>query len=345
MPISRYAKVLLQTPGTGSLLICLIGLLLGAALIAKWGHSANSLSPAYSRNQVRPASLSDVPSRATGNAPVAPSATRVSKVEPHAATVKIMPTRTVQKGSVQQSNVPDRLASSLSGRRSEPHLKGAIFKESISNKQLEVLNDYAGRPAKEALRQSKVREVMNTLVPYVPFHFGLDMPLPTAIEAILLRSSLPIGIRDGRYMMLATDASSGSTRAFFWIDMQEGIAVGGIFFHPNNGEPTPTLTLFSKQVEGDSLKMSQLPLAFAQDLSRWAAGAGVPPVTTRYFINASGEKIVLKHDEDFCKPSSVTADSCSQLKDEAANLDLQATYFLRKTNYAANATLRMIDSR
>ena len=62
-------------------------------------------------------------------------------------------------------------------------------------------------------------------------------------------------------MMVSTQGERGGPRGFIWIDMQQGIALGGIFFHPTNGEPTPTLTLFSKQVEENSLEMSQLPLS------------------------------------------------------------------------------------
>jgi len=310
--ISRYAKVLLQSPGTGSLVICLAGLSLGAALIFQWGHRAPVVPAVHSQDPVQSFSHSHAPSAAI-------------------AAVAVEPRPLAGK--------------SASGKRSQPRLERAVFREPIASDQLGVLSDYVGRPTREALRQSKVREVMDTMVPYAPFHFGLDMPLPAAIEAVLVRSSVPIGIRDGRYMMLATNTGSGLSRGFLWIDLQQGIAVGGIFFHPSNGEPTPTLTLFSKQVKQDSLKMSQLPMAFAQDLSRWVAIAGIPPVTTRYFINGSGEKLVLKHDEDYCKQSQgiryASPEECRQMKAEAADLDLRAASFLGQTHYASNATMRM----
>ena len=312
MLISRYAKVLLQTPGTGSLVICLAGLSLGAVLIARWGRDAASVAAVHSQTSVR-----------------------------FSSPLHVLSDPTAMAVAVQQQSV-SKIASS---KRSRPHLDRAVFRETIASDQLGVLSDYAGKPTNEALRESKVRKVMDTLVPYAPFHFGMDRPLPNVIGAVLLRSSVPIGIRDGRYMMLATDAGSGSGRGFLWIDLQQGVAVGGIFFHPSNGEPTPTLTLFSKQVKQDSLKMSQLPAAFAQDLSRWVAIAGIPPVTTRYFINGSGEKLVLTHDEDYCKqPQGIRYASpgeCQQMKAEAADLDLQAASFLGQTHYASNATMRM----
>jgi hypothetical protein len=310
--ISRYAKVLLQTPGTGSIVLCLAGLSLGAVVIARWGQSGPAAPAIHGQTPVRSASPSHAPSGSLAMVVVGP----------------------------QQSS--GKIASS---KRSQPHLQRVVFREPIASDLLGVLSDYAGKPTKEALQVAKVRDAMTTLVPYAPFHFGLDRPLPSIIETVLLRSSVPIGIRDGRYMMLTTDTGSGPARGFFWIDLQQGIAVGGIFFHPNNGEPTPTLTLFSKQVKQDSLKMSQLPVAFAQDLSAWIAMAGIPPVTTRYFINGSGEKLVLTHDEDYCKQSPRTHDAspdeCRQMKAEAADMDLRAASFLGQTHYASNATMRM----
>jgi len=65
---------------------------------------------------------------------------------------------------------------------------------------------------------------------------------------------------DGRYLMLS--GRSGpylAGRGFVWIDLQDGIVLGGFSFHPTNGEPTPTATVFSKQVKEESIKMSQLP--------------------------------------------------------------------------------------
>jgi len=52
------------------------------------------------------------------------------------------------------------------------------------------------------------------------------------------------------------------------------VLVGSL--HPTNGEPTPTATVFSKQVKEESIKMSQLPPAFAEDLSQWSAQARIP---------------------------------------------------------------------
>ena len=89
--------------------------------------------------------------------------------------------------------------------------------------------------------------------------------------------------------------------------------------------------------------MSQLPLAFAQDLNQRAAIASVPSITTRYFITASSKKIVLVHDEGFCKQAKgmpvSPKDLCERMNADAADIDMKAVHFLDQTHYA---TMRMI---
>jgi uncharacterized protein YecT (DUF1311 family) len=222
----------------------------------------------------------------------------------------------------------------------------AIFQKPIASDQLTFLNNFAGRASNDVVRDGKYRKLIHTVVPDTPFHYGTDMPLSDAIENVLSGPPLPVGIRDGRYVMVSSRGGPDVRgRGFMWIDMQDGIALGGIFYHPTNGEPTPTLTVFSKQVKEESLEMSQLPSAFGQDVSQWSATANIPSVTTRYFINAAGEKIVLAHDEDFCAHAkgepAPAEDVCEQMNADAADVDMEAAYFLEHTNYASNATARM----
>ena len=133
---------------------------------------------------------------------------------------------------------------------------------------------------------------------------------------------------------------------FIWFDLQAGIALGGVYFHPVNGEPTPTLAIFSRQLQDQSLGISQLPLAFAEDLSHWVATSGARWVSPRYFIPDNGKKYVLLHDEDYCDHPSNSAPppqaTCMQLNAEAADADLNAVYFMRETHNAANATAWML---
>jgi uncharacterized protein YecT (DUF1311 family) len=158
---------------------------------------------------------------------------------------------------------------------------------------------------------------------------------------------LPIDIRDGRYVMVASHGGPYlSGRGFLWFDMKEGIALGGVYFHPTNGEPTPTLAIFSRQLKQTSLSMSQLPPAFAEDLSQWVLVAGLRWVSPRYFIPENGKKYALLHDEDYCAhPDNAPPpdqDQCEQLNAEAADADLSAADFMAQTNNAANATAWML---
>ena len=368
MSIFKYVKVLLLTPGIGSVLICLLGLSLSVVLISNWGRSGDAAHIGAGQAPAPSGSMAAAPSGSTEESSHSAGESKSIELGHQAPILPSTSQRTITQRTSRAANNPSGIEAQHSmvsgilprngaeqkshnapGMPSSPPLDRAIFQKSITRNQLEFLNDYAGRPAYEVVREHRLRELVNMVVPYTPFHFGLDMPLPNAIEAILSGSPTPVEIREGRYMMVSTQGGRGAARGFIWLDMQEGIALGGIFFHPTNGEPTPTLTLFSKQVKQDSVDMGQLPVAFAQDLSQWAATAGIPPITTRYFINASSEKIVLAHDEDFCRRAegmpALPEDVCKQMNANAAEVDIKAAHFLDQTHYASNATMRMTVDR
>jgi uncharacterized protein YecT (DUF1311 family) len=173
------------------------------------------------------------------------------------------------------------------------------------------------------------------------------MPLPDALEMVLKGSTLPVRIRDGRYEMVS--GRSGPYlmgRGFIWVDMQGGVVLGGFYFHPTNGEPTPSVTVFSRQIKEDPLGLSQLPPAFVEDLTEWSGQSSIPPVTTRYFITRSNRKILLEHDEDYCASINGTtapAESvCEQMNADAADIDMDAAYYLEQTHHATNATAWMM---
>jgi uncharacterized protein YecT (DUF1311 family) len=227
-----------------------------------------------------------------------------------------------------------------------PQYDKAIFHDPIPSDQLAFLNHFEGLPSKELVRDKQYRKLMHSVILDCVFHYGWDMPLAEALEKVLTGSPLPVQIHDKRYVMVS--GRSGPYlrgRGFMWIDTQDGVALGGFYFHPTNGEPTPTVTIFSKQVKEESLKMSQLPAAFAVDLSRWSADSGISPVTTRYFIGGVDRKILLEHDEDFCSPTDgATAPAdCEQMNANAADIDLDAAYYLEQTDHATNATAWMIN--
>jgi uncharacterized protein YecT (DUF1311 family) len=229
----------------------------------------------------------------------------------------------------------------------EPPPPPAVFQNPIPSDQLAFLNDYAGKTAKEIMKDKRFRNLMKQVTPRTEYHYGRDMPLSETSETLLEGAPLPIDVREGRYAMVASHGGPYlSGRAFLWFDMKEGIAMGGVYFHPVNGEPTPTLAIFSRQLRQTSLSMSQLPPAFTEDLSQWALVAGLRWISPRYFIPESGKKYVLLHDEDYCAhPADTPAppqDQCEELNAEAADADLNAADFMAQTHNAANATAWML---
>jgi uncharacterized protein YecT (DUF1311 family) len=224
----------------------------------------------------------------------------------------------------------------------------AIFQKTIPSDQLAFLNQFGGSASHDVIRDKQYRKLMHSVIPDCMFHYGRDMPLPDALEKVLTGSPLPVQIREGRYVMVS--GRSGpylAGRGFMWIDMQDGIALGGFYFRPINGEPTPTVTIFSRQLmKEESLKMSQLPTAFAEDLSQWSDESRVPVVTTRYSITGANKKILLEHDEDYCASVDSTRapaeGDCEQMNADAADIDMNAAYYLEQTHHATNATAWMI---
>jgi hypothetical protein len=227
----------------------------------------------------------------------------------------------------------------------------ALFQRRIPSDQLTFLNQFSGVAAKDVMRDKQFRKLMKSFVPDCMFHYGRDMPLSDALDIVFKDSTLQVQVRDGRYLtMSGLNGPYLSGRGFLWIDMQEGIGLGGFYFHPTNGEPTPSVNVFSRQVlKEDYLQLSQLPPAFANDLVQWSEESNVPPVTTRYFITGSNKKIMLEHDEDFCAPrngAAVPVDSgCVLMDADAADLDMNAAAYMDQTHHATNATAWMITSQ
>lgn len=222
----------------------------------------------------------------------------------------------------------------------------AIFQNLLPAAQLSFLRHFAGEPSNDLIRDKQFRKLLHAMIPDCMFHYGWDIMLPDAVDKVVMGSTEPVQIRDGRYLIVSGHSGPYLQGCgFMWIDLQVGIALGGFYFHPTNGEPTPTVTVFSRQVREDALKLSQLPPAFADDLSEWSADSRVPPVTTRYFIGGTNRKILLEHDEDYCasiRGNNAPTDECEQMNADAADLDLNAAYYLDQTNHATNGTAWMI---
>jgi uncharacterized protein YecT (DUF1311 family) len=223
----------------------------------------------------------------------------------------------------------------------------AIFLKPIPADQLAFLNQFQGVAAKDVMRDKQFRKLMKSFVPDCMFHYGRDMVLSDALDMVFKDSTLQVQVRDGRYLtMSGLNGPYLAGRAFLWIDMQNGIGLGGFYFHPTNGEPTPSVNVFSRQVKEDYLALSQLPPEFAEDLTRWSEESRVPPVTTRYFLTGSNKKILLEHDEEFCAANATNTpadSSCVTMDADAADFDMDAANYLEQTHHATNATAWMIN--
>ncbi|HLW55398.1 MAG TPA: hypothetical protein VKW06_21395 [Candidatus Angelobacter sp.] len=221
----------------------------------------------------------------------------------------------------------------------------AIFQNPIPSEQLSFINRFAGATSGEVVRDRQFHKLMQHLLPDCMFHYGHDMPLLEAMDTVLHDSREQVEIRDGRYFVVSGHSGPYLLgRGFLWIDLQDGIALGGFYFHPTNGEPTPAVNIFSSQVKEEYLAMSELPPAFADELSRWSDESRVPPITTRYFINGAKRKILLEHDEDYCArmDGGAAPEGCEQMNSDAADIDMDAANYLEQTHHATNATAWMI---
>ena len=223
-----------------------------------------------------------------------------------------------------------------------------VLQNPIPAGDLSFLSGYAGRTTKELMKDKQFRALKKAMMPRTEYHYGRDMPLTDAMDDVLDGSPLPVNVRDGRYVtVMGMQGPYLRGRGFLWFDLQDGIGLGAFYFTPTNGEPTPTLTVFSRQLKQNSLVLSELPRAFVDDLSQWMAVARIPAITPRYFIPDNGKKYVLEHDEDYCwHPEGAAAPpggECMQANLDAANADMDAAYFMKETHNAANATAWMLD--
>lgn len=222
-----------------------------------------------------------------------------------------------------------------------------VLQSLIPPDQLAFLTTYDGQPTKELLKDKRYKALLKLATPRTTYHFGRDMSLSDAMDMVMDGSKAPVSIRDGRYVMVSgTNGPYLRGRGMMWFDLQIGTALGVFYFSPTNGEPTPTLTVFSRQLIDTDLSMGQMPPPFVDDLIQWATMNHIPAVSPRYFIPDNGKKYVLVHDEEYCAaaPGSATppANICEQLMDQAADADMNAAYFMKETHNAANATAWML---
>ena len=250
-----------------------------------------------------------------------------------------------------KAQAPEQTAAPLATPQAPPapvaNYDKALFQKPIPPDQLSFLKQYDGAPSGDLYRDKQFHKLMKTFVPDCMFHYGWDKPLSDALDLELQGSRTPVQIRDGRYLLMsgAQDHMLGG-RAFLWMDLQDGIGLGAFVFSPTNGEPTPAVNVFSRQiVHEDTLALSQMPPGFAEELIQWSTANRVPPVSARYFLTGSNKKILLEHDENYCLSWDGTVlppeSGCQQLAADAADMDLTEAYYLDETHHATNATAWM----
>jgi hypothetical protein len=269
--------------------------------------------------------------------------------QPQAAPNPESPQQPAQQPAPQSAEAPQSPSSDdkppAQPQPGEPDYNKIIFQNALAGDQLASLKRFEGATAGDLLHDKQFHKLMRNVIPDCMFHYGHDMPLLEAMETVLDRSQQPVELRDGRYLIVS--GGSGpylQGRGMMWIDLQDGVALGAFFFHPTNGEPTPAVNVFSRQVKEEFLAMSELPPVFAQDLNHWYADYRIPAPATRYFIGGSNKKILLEHDEDYCLAGDRAAPraDCQQMNADAADLDMDAANYLEQTHHATNSTAWMI---
>ncbi|MGA8107881.1 MAG: hypothetical protein WBD46_05990 [Acidobacteriaceae bacterium] len=233
-----------------------------------------------------------------------------------------------------------------------PAYDKSIFLKPIPGPALAFLTQFNGAPAAEVWHDRQFRHIVGANIPNCEFHYGRDMPLSDALDMVLAHSQIPVEIRGNRFVLISGERGPYlAGRGFLWIDMQEGIVLGGFYFHPTNGEPTPSLAAFSRQLKtrDKALALSQLPPDFALDLTHWSEESRLPVLSTRYFLTGNNKRILLEHSEDYCSPvvdpNLPPPDACEQMNADAADLDMDAAYYLEQVDYATNATAWMIEGQ
>lgn len=233
-----------------------------------------------------------------------------------------------------------------------PPYDKSIIQNPIPAPALAFLSQYNGAPASALYHDRQFRHILNASIPGCEFHYGRDMPLSDALDMVFSHSREPVQIRNNRFVLVSSERGPYlAGRSFLWIDRQDGILLGAFFFHPTNGEPTPSLAAFSRQIKtkDKSIAISQLPPDFALDLAHWSQEFRLPPLTTRYFLTGNNKRILLEHTEDYCSPEVnpdlPPADVCQQMNADSADVDMNAAYYLEQVNYATNATAWMIEGQ
>ena len=84
----------------------------------------------------------------------------------------------------------------------------SIFQNPIPTDQLAFLGPFAGTPSNGLIRDKEFRKLLTrSVIPNCMFHYGHDMALAEAMDAVIKGSPQPVKIRDGRYVMLSGEGA------------------------------------------------------------------------------------------------------------------------------------------
>jgi uncharacterized protein YecT (DUF1311 family) len=228
-----------------------------------------------------------------------------------------------------------------------PSCGPAITCTALDPSRVAWLKELIGESTHAAALAGHFDDLINDVAPDAVYHLGVDMPFSAALRIVLHGAGEPITARANRYVSLSACDSPACTRArvLLWSDLDTGLEIGAIDFAPSNGEPTPTLTIFSRQVMDAVTRRVQLPAGFIEDLATWSRGSrrrgGSTPA--RYFVNHAGLKTVVMHDEDNCHgadQSALAATLCASMNLDAADQDVAAAYYVLLNTFPDGTPMR-----
>jgi hypothetical protein len=145
---------------------------------------------------------------------------------------------------------PTATASQTASPGDETPYNPEIFQKPLPASQLAFLKQYAGRTTGDMLHDKATRKLLWSFIPNCMFHYGRDMPMDDAFDIVTDRSREPVDLIDNRYLVFSGESGPYLRgRGAMWIDLEQGIALGIFFFTPTNGEPTPSVVVFGRQVK------------------------------------------------------------------------------------------------
>lgn len=194
--------------------------------------------------------------------------------------------------------------------------------QALPPNQLSWLRQLPGQSSSAAFSNPGYVPLLHMVIPEENFHMGTDMPLGRAFNAVMHGPPYPVASFGGgsRLILSAQRGHGGRGRAFLWMDLTTGQAIGGLFLYFRDGQPSPALSLFSNQLQAPVTQLSQLPPHFAEDYASFRPSLRIPTSAATYFIASGGETSVLLHTPAPCAQGDAI---CEAENTDAADSDVQ----------------------